>query len=388
MRRRLPWLGLLSVFACGGDPATGDLLGECASLVDTCLVEQNACVVDDGAPRCVACGPGTYAPHDRQGCQPIGGTALSHDFPDNTTEPGGELRGLCRSWTLDNPEPLYVNAVELEQDEISHHSNWMFVPDDRFDGPDGIWPCADRSYSQTEAALAGGVLYAQSTQAVHEVQKFPDGVVVKLPAKARIISDIHTLNTTSQAVTGNAKLTIYSIPPEEVSLVLTPFHVDYHGLDIPPQSDSRFTGVCNLEDRYRALGADRFELAVYYMLPHTHALGTRMFVEAYGGSHGDGTTIIDVRGFNGEARGRSFFPPLDVGGAEGLRFGCEFHNPRPENVVWGFDDQEMCEALGFAATPFVFESRIDEAVEDGVDGNILKFTGDCSSLVLPWEGKD
>ena len=387
MRRWLPWLGLFVTAACGGDSAPADLLGECAALVDSCLVEQNACVVGESGPACVVCGPGTYAPHDRQGCQPIGGTPLSHEFPDNTTEPGGELRGLCRSWTLNNPEPLWINAVELEQDEISHHSNWMFVPDDRFDGPDGIWPCAERNYSQTEAALAGGVLYAQSTQAVHEVQKFPDGVVVKLPANARIISDIHTLNTTTQTVTGNAKLTVYTVPPDQVDLVLTPFHVDYHGLNIPPQSDARFTGVCNLEDRYKALGAPRFELQVYYMLPHTHALGTRMFVEAYGGAH-DGTTIIDVVGFNGEARGRSYFPPLDVSGAEGLRFGCEFHNPTSETVVWGFDDQEMCEALGFAATPFVFESRIDEAVAEEPEGELLKFTGDCNSLVLPWEGKD
>ena len=86
--------------------------------------------------------------------------------------------------------------MELEQSEASHHSNWTFVPDDQFTGPDGSWKCKDRGYSQLTAALQGGVLYAQSTQATREVQKFPDGVVVRIPPRSRIISDVHVLNTT------------------------------------------------------------------------------------------------------------------------------------------------------------------------------------------------
>ena len=351
-------------------------------MVDQCLINQQTCGLEGGSPKCMPCPSGRYA--SAEGCLPIGGTALSHEFPDQTTASGQEIKGMCRSWTLENDTELWVNAVELEQDESSHHSNWMFVEDTEFDGPDGIWKCSDRGYNQLSAALSGGVLYAQSTQAVREVQKFPDGVVVRLPPRARIVSDIHVLNVTPATVTGNVKLTIYAIPPEEVSVKLTPFHVTYDELAIPPHATSRFSGVCELDSQFQNVTGTPFAPKIHYVLPHTHALGTRFFLEVSGGPN-DGQSIIDVRGFNGEARGRQYIPPLDLAGATGLRFGCEFENPRDDEVNWGFGDQEMCEALGFAESPVVFESRIYEANPDGADGEIQLFTGPCSTLALPWD---
>ena len=351
--------------------------------VAECLVNQQACALTDGESECVTCGVGEHASKDSGACEAIGGEPLSHTFPENTTPAGGEIVGMCRSWTMNNDTPLWINAVELQQDEVSHHSNWMFVPDTEFDGPDGIWPCSDRSYSQPSAALAGGVVYAQSTQADHEVQKFPDGAGYLIPANARIISDIHTLNTTSAEVTGSATLTIYAVPEDEITIKLAPFHVTYHELTIPPQATSRFSAECDLRSAYQGGPLD---LDIYYVLPHTHALGVRMFLEGFGGEM-EGKEVIDVRGFNGEARGRSYDPPLDMSGAHGLRFGCEFDNPTNEEVNWGFDDQEMCEALGFAASPVAFESTVTEANPGEMDGPIHTFTGACGTIAFPWANK-
>lgn len=163
-----------------------------------CVVNQDSCVLSGGAPTCVPCGPGTRVSGATGACEPLAGTPMRHDFPENTSAPGEEITGVCRSWTLGNEEELWVNAVELEQDEQSHHSNWMFAPEGNFDGPDGLWPCADRGYDQLTAALAGGVLYAQSTQATHEVQAFGPGTAIRIPPRSRILSSIHILNTTSE----------------------------------------------------------------------------------------------------------------------------------------------------------------------------------------------
>lgn len=347
-----------------------------------CRIDQQGCAMRGGVESCIACGEGEFA--DRDGsCATLSGTAYSHTFPDNETAAGAELVGMCRSWTLNNDEEIWFNAVELIQNEASHHSNWMFVPEDQFEGADGIWPCKSRNYSQLSAALMGGVVYAQSTQATKEVQKFPDGAAVRIMPRARIISDIHTLNTTKEAVKGNMTIKLYAIDKSEVKTVLTPFHVTYHGLDIPAQSNSRFTGECDLSDAFQA-NKGLTDMKVYYMLPHTHALGTRMFVEMMGGDK-EGVSLVDVLGFNGEARGIQHDPPLDVSGATGLRFGCEFHNPRAENVGWGFDDQEMCEALGFAEMPIAFESTVNEALSDGKEGEIIKFKGSCETASFPWD---
>ena len=83
-----------------------------------------------------------------------------------------------------------------------HHSNWLFVPASNpatgvigpFDGPDGTFTCADRGFDQAVAALKGGVLFAQSTQAQHDVQKFPAGAVIQIPAHSKIVATIHLLN--------------------------------------------------------------------------------------------------------------------------------------------------------------------------------------------------
>src|SRR6185295_1378344 len=113
-----------------------------------------------GGAACGACPEGTY--RDKSGgCEAVGGEPLSHDFPAVTSTPGQEQLGQCRSWTVGNDDDLWVNAVELVQDEDSHHSNWVFVPEDQFDGPDGIWGCGDRGYDFYLAVAAGGLLYSQ-----------------------------------------------------------------------------------------------------------------------------------------------------------------------------------------------------------------------------------
>src|SRR5258706_11060153 len=71
---------------------------------------------------------------------------IVHEFPVQTVAPGQEQLGNCRSWTLANLEEVWVNSVEFSQDEGSHHANFIFIPDQVFAGPDGIWSCQDRNY--------------------------------------------------------------------------------------------------------------------------------------------------------------------------------------------------------------------------------------------------
>ncbi|MFO0547270.1 MAG: hypothetical protein U0271_02720 [Polyangiaceae bacterium] len=387
-------LVLFSLVGCGDDGASSGGGGAggagptpcTADEIADCRVNQKACSLVDGAAECKACDPGQYVLAEDGSCAPLEGTVFSHDFEDFTVGPGEEVLGLCQSWTLGNETELWVNAVELTQDEQSHHSNWTFVPDDKFNGPDGVWTCADRDYDQLSAALAGGVIYAQSTQSVHEVQKFPSGAAVRIPPHARIIGDVHLLNTTANEVTGHASLSLYTLDKSAVEVSLAPFHLTYDTLDIPPHASSRFSGTCDLADNWATAVGGSVALTLYYGLPHTHKLGTRFFLEAVGGPR-DGEVLLDVRGFNGEARGTYYEPPVDLSGITGLKFGCEFENPRDEAVHWGFGDQEMCEMLGFIAAPVAFESRISEVVPDGSDGDMPLFTGACGTLMIPWEGK-
>ncbi len=388
VRLRPPALAFLSLVAplfaagCGEGEGGGPVApaSPCAAMIDQCLVDQKICAEGPEGPRCEACAEGSYATK-AGACEPIGGTAAVHDFAAFTVKGGEEIEGLCQSWTLNNPEEIWVNAVELTQDVVSHHSNWTYVPANLFEGPDGVWPCDERSYSQLDAALYGGVLYAQSTQAAHEVQKFPNGAAVRIMPYARIIGDVHLLNTSNADISGHAKLALYSLPKAEVKVKLSPFHLTYRGLDIPPHATSRFFGECALKDKFPS---NEMNMDVYYVLPHTHSLATRFFLDVMGGPL-DGESLINVEGFNSEARGRAYDPPVDLLGATGLRFGCEFNNPRNESIGWGFGDQEMCEVLGFASAPIAFDSKVTTAEPAGQDGSVALFTGACDTLSFFWD---
>ena len=65
-----------------------------------------------------------------------------------------------------------------------------------FDGPDGTWRCDDaRLRRGGRRASPAASLFAQSTQATHEVQQFPPGVAIVIPAHSRIVAGTHLLNT-------------------------------------------------------------------------------------------------------------------------------------------------------------------------------------------------
>ena len=355
----------------------------CEAMGDTCLAKQSICVeTAKGGALCEPCGSGQYATATNT-CDPIPGTLMSHDFSDFTVKSGEEVKGLCQSWTLHNPTELWINAVELTQDESSHHSNWTFVPDDKFTGDDGVWNCADRNYSQLSAALVGGVIYAQSTQASHEVQKFPNSAAVRIPPYARIIGDVHLLNTTAEDITGHVNLSLYALEEKDVKVKLAPFHMVYTGLAIPPHASSRFAGSCDLESKFSANGSP-FNMNIYFVLPHYHALGKSFFLDVLGGPK-DGERIFEVGAYDGEAHGRAYDPPYSVDGATGLSFGCDFTNPRDDEIHYGLGDQEMCEMLGFAETPVAFESDVKSAEPDGKDGTTSLFTGPCDTLAFKWD---
>jgi len=169
-----------------------------------------------------------------------------------------------------------------------------------------------------------------------------------------------------------------------VKTKLAPFHVVYEALDLPPHSMSHLYGECLVGEDFAISQNKPWDLKVHFALPHTHSLGRRVFMQAMGGP-ADGKMIIDVGGNTGDPQGRAFDPPFDLTGSSGLRFGCDFENPRDEHVVYGIGDQEMCELLGFAETTLAFEGKVFDNRPDGTDGGKQIFTGHCSSIEFPYD---
>lgn len=267
----------------------------------------------------------------------------AHTFPALDLDPGEELLGVCQSWTLNNDEDIYVNAIVMDAGPGWHHSNWMFVPETAFTGPDGTWRCRERMFDEVAGSTAGGaVFFAQSTQTDHEEQRFPRGAVYRIPARSRVIGSIHVLNFSGEPLSTDLTFTIESIPLADVTVELDPLAIDNRVIDIPARGTATSTTSC---DFYRATGGA--DWSIYYILPHYHALADGMRISVVGGPR-DGETIFETTGGIGNVLGSIIDPPFSMAGARGLRVECAYANPGSDRVAWGVNGtDEMCTLLAY-----------------------------------------
>lgn len=281
-------------------------------------------------------------PYDAGPLPPFTG---EHTFPEVALEPGQEFLSLCQSWTLNNDEDLWVNEVEMSAGPGWHHSNWMFVAETAFPGPDGTWRCSERDFSEVAASIEGGsVFFAQSTQSTHELQTFPAGAAYRIPARSRIIGSIHVLNTTPDAISTAISFRIGAVPEAEVTTRLSPLAIDNRGIAIPARSRAEVTTGCDLR---RANGGE-LDFSVFYVLPHYHAIADGMRIEIMGGPR-DGELVFETTGGIGNALGGPLAPAVDLRGATGLRVTCAYENTAgAEAVEWGpYSEDEMCTMLAY-----------------------------------------
>jgi hypothetical protein len=304
-----------------------------------------------------------------------------YEFGPFSVAPQQEITAQCVQITLHNTGPIYVNTVELTTGPGFHHSNWFFVPEHVFPGEDGSFACQDRNFDNNAAAATGGVLFAQSTQSLHEVQAFPSGMAIPLPPNTKLIAQVHLLNRSDESLAIKPSITLRQLPESQVTRPLAGISMSYHPLSLPPRKRSRFTADCDLEP-YRDATKDRdLNFNIYYTLAHYHQYGTRMVLEA---AKPDDTlaTIYTTSNSIGDALGGPLAPAFDMTGYSRLRLTCEYYNNTDSLLYWGTGDGEMCVFLAFSDSRWLWGGGVlDEAPDlaSGVDdGGVISFTRNCT----------
>jgi len=331
-----------------------------------------ACGGDDDGP----CDPSTEA------------CTLERAVSTITVGGGVEEEDECQSWTLNNPTELWVNGITETNDGAYHHANWFFVPDDMFALPDGTWSCSEHNFSELNAAIIGGYLFALSTQSAAETQTLPHGSAIRIPPYSRIIGSSHLLNASPDPVTTTLRLAIHTIPPADVEAKMAPARIQYHDLALDPMARSSFTTECLFDEAYQTQLGRPLQYQLHYVLSHYHVLGSYTQLEIAGGPR-DGEVIMRHDGY-GENFGFAVDPPLDLAaaGARGLRFTCGFQNPRMAAVGWGIGDQEMCVVALQAKTDLGWDGdvRRNTGTRVGPDANgEVDYRGPCDLLAFPWD---
>jgi hypothetical protein len=301
----------------------------------------------------------------------------SYDFGPYEVAATEEISDKCVQITLHNTEPVYVNSVELTTGPGFHHSNWLFVPEHVFAGEDGTFVCDDRGYSEAVAAVFGGVLFAQSTQAPHEIQQFPEGVAVKLPTKTKIVAQIHLLNPGEETLTLRPNIKLGTIP--EATTVLSGISFQNQALGLPPNKASRFTVECDLAPDHNMIFGTDPNFKIYYALAHYHEKATKLNVEAVK-PDGSSAIIFTTEARVGDSLGGMIDPTFDMTGYTKLRFYCDFYNPTSQIVRWGIGDQEMCVFLAFSDSTYAWGGGVntrEEPTNPVEVGNATHYTNGC-----------
>ena len=312
---------------------------------------------------------------------PDGPAQVAFDFGKWTIPAGGE-QYPCTQWTLNNEEPLYVNAVVQANDGGWHHSNWYAVSDEEFEGPDGIFDCDDRGFDERVGAVFGTVVFAQSTQAYVETQRLPEGVVIKIPPRSKIMAGAHLINLSTSPLETGVRMGLELVHPRDVETIAMPWRLDNSELDIPAGAEVRFDTSCKLDAQYEFKAKEPFAPKIFWVLPHYHALGNYFRLDILK-PDGD-ETLFELSGFNAEANGFTYNPPVDMAGATGLRFSCGYHNPGSRRVTYGLAaDDEMCTMLLFTDAAQRLNTAVWEVDSvNTVDGIETRY-GKCSAIFLP-----
>jgi hypothetical protein len=318
----------------GATPNYGGVTGNGATPNSGGVTGSGGAVATSGAGGATPTGAGGEA-----GAPPAVTPDFSHTFPSITLNPGEEVTGRCQSVTLNNDSPIFVNKIVATNEGRFHHSNWIWVPDTSYTGPDGTWTCTDRGFDQVLAGAFGGVFFAQSTQSGTDTQAFPPGVAFQVPAHARVIGDVHLVNSASTPFTTSFHFDVYGLPQSDVRVELQPMAFTNLSLDIAPMMETQARMQC---------ATPQPDFDVYYVLPHFHVLGQWLSVDVAGGAM-NGTNIFRSQGSFGDSMGRTFDPPVSVVGASGLVITCDYQSTRSATVHYGNGDQEMCVALLYSS---------------------------------------
>ena len=309
---------------------------------------------------------------------------FSYTFEPIMVERGEEVSEVCQSWTLENDEPIYVSKIRQRNGGAWHHSNWFFVPEDTYEGPDGTWDCNARGFHDVTAALEGGAFFAQSTQALEELQAFQEGAVLEIPPRHKLVGGVHLVNLTAGPLETSLTFDVETVPEEDVRIRLRPIAFTNTALDIEPQAESRYEMTCDLGRQFENVLGSAPDYSIYYVLAHYHDWGN-YFRLSFADDAGGERTIFELQGSIGEPLGKTLDPPVHSEGAGHLRVECGYINDTDEPITYGLAGKEMCVFLAYSDADLKIgaTSGVNTAMGPNEDGVYVNETACGAVLAVP-----
>lgn len=256
---------------------------------------------------------------------PAEGRGVQVSTPELVLAPGEERYGC---YHLELPVEQAVNVSRLVSRTRGGHHFILYRP---VDVTAASGTLANRS-CQTQAADAW--LYAAFTP--DNELRMPEGVAIPLEARARVLLDMHFVNTSASERRGQVFLNVEfaeGTPLAHAGALLT-----YADIELPPRRERTVGGKCTPPEGVH----------FFLMTTHTHRRGRLAVVERWA----DGAPIEELVRTEDWAHPqvRSWGPPfLRFLPGEQLQYRCSFQNSSSMTITDGpsAEINEMCMAIGY-----------------------------------------
>jgi len=269
-----------------------------------------------------------------------------------TTAPAYEEVWDCEIYDLPNSTTAYVNWIEFNQNEGTHHMT-LSTPNigTTIDIPNGKYDC-NELYGDSMDAWT--MIYGNQGTAQGEMH-LPDGVAASLPANLKVLHEVHYVNATDEPVEIYSEVNAWTILESQVEEGIWGGSVRDENIHIPAQSTTTEWSRCVFNR----------DVEILFLASHTHEKGVQFDIAPF-----DGETVGEVFYTNDDWHDPKivqYEDPLIVPAGEGYEWSCTWTNDTDEDVTYGSTAQdEMCN-LAVVHTPFDMDAAC-EVVEtsDGV----------------------
>jgi hypothetical protein len=256
-------------------------------------------------------------------------------------EPGQEIE-RCKL-VVAPPEGLHIQRDEVQFTRGSHHvvlykTDYAALPTETRNGvpidPTVVHDCNDGATAEWE--ISGVIAGSQSFDGDTFLGPLPDGVALSVEPGAVLVMNTHYLNPSSDHLDVEARLNLYTIPPERVEVEASMLFYYNAFISVPANGTSSARMRCPVQR----------DISIVRLQSHMHRRGVGFEAFLVDGEGGPMEPIYDSAAWE-QVPARSYDPPLEVKAGQAIDYRCDYANPEGRDVAQGLTTRdEMCMLIG------------------------------------------
>lgn len=174
--------------------------------------------------------------------------------------PAGQELMLCSYTTFDSDVDVWVKAFRTYQDTGGHHVVGFLTTENEPDGT--VVDCTDPSTMTSRRPLLTGTSV--------EGFEMPDGLAVKIPARAKLVFQSHYVNASDVAVHARDVVNLWYVDAGTTPTAAASWSTTRLDFSVPPAQEYTASYSCDVPSA----------VSVFIAFGHMHEHGKRMVIEA------------------------------------------------------------------------------------------------------------